>query len=164
MKKTITTIVLALYSLLSFGQKGASGFIQNDDLKIGITSIQTNPAPLSPGLTYVLAKEKNNTEKGDVFYSLKITMEHPFTKTLNNELKTDIEFGNGEFESEREIKENSGWFDGTFTLPIKNIQRAKEFGMIHFIIKGEKTQIYCIDDITNKEYMSKIKELIKSKL
>jgi hypothetical protein len=159
MKKSITTLVFLTYSLLSFGQKAAPTYAKSDDLKTGIRTIQTSPASLTPELTYVLIKEKNKAKNEDSSYFMKITMKNPFTKTLNNELTVDLEIGNGDFVSGREIKENSGWFDGTFTIPIKNVQRAKEFGITHFIIRGEKTQIYCIDKIINADYKKTLKEL-----
>lgn len=43
------TITFITYSLLSFRKK-IFDFIQNDELKTGITKIQTNPSPLAPGL------------------------------------------------------------------------------------------------------------------
>jgi hypothetical protein len=164
MKRLALTIAFATYSLLTFGQKEVPEFVKSDDLKTGISRVETNPAPLAPGLTYVFVKEKHKDKKGDVFYFLKITMDHPFTKTLNNELTTDIEFGNGDFVTKRETKENEGWFDGTFTIGMYFIKKTQEFGMAHFIIKGDKTQIYCIDRITNDDYKNKFKELVNIQL
>jgi hypothetical protein len=164
MNKNLLTIAFAVFSILSFAQKGPSGFSRNEDLKTGTTRIQTNPEPLAPGLTYVLVKKIHVGKTTDIDYSLKITMDKSYTKTLNSELKTDIEFGNGEFDAERETNENVGWFDGTFTLPIKKLQRAKQFGMVHFIIKGEKTQIFCIDEITNEKYKNNLTALTNTSI
>jgi hypothetical protein len=164
MKRNLLTIAFALLSILSFAQKGVSGFTRNEDLKTGTTRIQTTPEPLAPGLTYVLVKEIHLGKTTDIDYSLKITMDKSYTKTLNSELKTDIEFGNGEFDAERETKENIGWFDGTFTLPIEKLQRAKQFGMVHFIIKGEKIQIFCIDEITNEKYKNNLTALVNTSI
>jgi hypothetical protein len=160
MNKTILSIVFCLFSIVFFGQDTTVEFKRVEDFKKGVVRIETSPEYFSEGLNYSLVKEIKTENPNMISYSLKITMNNAFKKTLNSELKTDIEFGNGDFVSDRETKENEGWFNGTFTIPFKNIQRPKDYGIIHFIIKGEIVKIYCIDEANNIKLKNNIAQLI----
>lgn len=162
MKKSILTIAFVAFSLISFGQKSTSGLFIKEDLAKGFKTVSSESSQLADGLTYILIKEKdimNNKTK----YLMKISMTEPFKKTLNSELKASIQFFNGDFIT-RETKENSGWFNGTFTIEIYNLKRAQESGIEHFIVEGEKTKIYCIDKGINNDFKNTFTGLVKTQL
>jgi len=162
MKKIFLTILCVTYSLISFGQKGTSGFAIKEDLAKGIKTVSTGSSHFADGLTYILIKEKD-IKKDKTKYLMKISTTEPYKKTLNNELKASIQFYNGDFIT-RETKENSGWFNGTFTIEIYDLKKAEEFGIEHFIIEGEKTKIYCIDKNINTDFKNNFTEMVKIQL
>ena len=162
MKKNLLTIVLAVFSLISFGQKNSSNLSIKEDLAKGLKTANSESLHFANGLTYVLIKEKN-LKDNKTKYLIKISMTEPFKKTLNSELKASAQFYNGDFIT-RETKENSGWFNGTFTIEIYDLKRAQEFGIEHFIIEGEKTKIYCIDKKVNTDFKNIFAETVKTQL
>ncbi|MDR6843573.1 hypothetical protein [Flavobacterium granuli] len=162
MKKSILTIVLAIFSLISFGQKNTSALNIKENLAKGFKTANSESYPLADRLTYIFVKEKD-IKNDKTRYLMEISMTEPLKKTLNSELKASIQFGNGDFIT-RETKENSGWFNGTFTIEIYNLKRAQEFGIEHFIIEGEKTKIYCIDKIINTDFKNNFAEIVKTQL
>jgi hypothetical protein len=164
MKKTILSLVLTAFSLMSFGQKGPSALTVKEDLAKGTKSVNTESFPLAEGLTYTLVKTKNLKNEDKASYFIKIKMNKPLTKTLNSELKASVEFCNGDFVSKRETEENSGWFNGTFTIGIYNLQRTQEYGIEHFIIEGDKTEIYCIDKEINTAFKNNFAALVNTQL
>jgi hypothetical protein len=162
MKKKLLTIVLATFSIICFGQKSVSSPKIKEDLAKGLKTANSESSPLADGLTYYLIKEKD-IRQDKTKYLMEISMTNPFQKTLNSELKASIQFYNGDFIT-RETKENSGWFNGSFTIEIHDLKRAQKSGIEHFIIEGEKTKIYCIDKKISEDFKNNFAILAKTKL
>jgi hypothetical protein len=164
MIKLALTILFTTYSLLGFAQKTLSDFTKTKDFKTGICTITHKSLPLAPGLHYTLIKEIDVKNDNKTTYSLKVTMDEPFKKTLNNQLAYSVELGDGTYFESNPTKENAGWFKGTFTLVLTKPERSATLGVKHVLLHGEKTILYHILESNNVTYKNNLTQLMQEQI
>jgi hypothetical protein len=163
--KNYTLIVLFnLVPLFIYAQNKNEQVTKTTDLKTGISVITLESKELTKDLTYVLTKVIDKKNDNKTSYFVKVTMLDPFKKTLNSDLTCSTEFEDGLFIDNKQTKEYSGWFKGTFTLEINRPENAIAKNIKHVLLKGEKIKLYHIEPKEQEIFKNQMARIVQEQI